>query len=276
MTKKKKESMGKIILTIAIALLSLIIIVPLLIMILGSFKDPAQAQQFNLKLPTEWNFSNYLYVIEKGGIGRAFINSVIVTVFVTIIVLITGSLSAFVISRKQNRYSSIVYNMFILGMVAPLQIVTTFALLKVLNLSGTFLGVILVKSAVQLPWAIFTLTGFIKSVPKDLDEAAFIDGATALQMFFKIILPLLKPIMATVLITTAMSAWNEFMIPLYFFNTSSKWTMPLTVYNFFGQYASNWNYVFADLVLTALPITILYLICQRFIVSGATAGAVKG
>ncbi|HOO28135.1 MAG TPA: carbohydrate ABC transporter permease, partial [Lachnospiraceae bacterium] len=147
---------------------------------------------------------------------------------------------------------------------------------KILHLTGTYAGVIFVESAVQLPWTVFTLTGFIKNVPKELDEAAFIDGAAPLHMFFKIVLPLMKPILATALVSAAMYAWNEFMVPLYFFNTSSNWTLPLTVYNFFGQYASNWNYVFADLMITALPITILYLCCQKYIVSGATAGAVKG
>lgn len=273
---KTKEKILKIILTIILALISLLFIVPLLIMILGSVKNPAEAQLFNIALPTKWYFSNFSYVIKEGGIGRAGINSFIITAFVTIVILISGSLSAFVVSRRSTRYTKFVYQLFLVGMVSPIQIVTTFGLLKILHLTGTYLGVILIESAVQLPWTVFTLTGFIKNVPKELDEAAFIDGASPLRMFFKIILPLLKPILATALVTTAMYAWNEFMVPLYFFNTSAKWTLPLTVYNFFGQYASNWNYVFADLMITAIPIAILYLACQRYIVSGATAGAVKG
>lgn len=273
---KKKERVQKIIITTIMAIMSLLIIIPLLIMILGSVKNPAEAQQFNLKLPTEWRFDNYTYVFQKGGIALAMMNSTIITVAVTAIVLISGSLCAFVVSRRSSRYTSFVYNLFLVGMVSPIQIVTTFGLLKVLHLTGTYVGVIMIQAAIQMPWTIFTLSGFIKGVPRDLDEAAFIDGARPGRMFFQIILPLLKPILATALVSTAMGAWNEFMIPLYFFNSSSKWTMPLTVYNFFGQYASNWNYVFADLVLTALPITILYLFCQKYVISGATAGAVKG
>jgi len=273
---KNRAKMQKMILTAVMCILSLLIIVPLLIMLLGSVKNPAEAQQFTLRFPTQWYFENYLYVIQKGGIGRAMINSVIITVSVTSIVLFSGSLCAFVVSRRSSRYTGFVYHLFLIGMVSPLQIVTTFGLLKLLNLTGTYTGVILIQAAVQLPWTIFTLSGFIKGVPRDLDEAAFIDGAKPGKLFFQIILPLLKPILATALVSTAMGAWNEFMIPLYFFNTSSKWTMPLTVYNFFGQYASNWNYVFANLVLTALPITTLYLFCQRYVIEGATAGAVKG
>lgn len=264
------------ILTLIMSIISLIIIIPMLIMILGSFKSPAQAQLFNLALPQEWHFSNYTYVIKTGGIGKAMTNSLIITASVTGITIICGGLCGFVVSRRGSKYLKFVYNLFLLGMISPLQIVTTFGLLKVLNLTGTYIGVILIMTAVQLPWTIFTLSGFIKSVPRDLDEAAFIDGASPLRMFFQIILPVLKPILATAFVSTAMGAWNEFMVPLYFFNTSDKWTMPLTVYNFFGQYQSNWNYVFADLVLTALPITLLYLYCQKYIIEGMTSGAVKG
>ncbi|WP_343247250.1 carbohydrate ABC transporter permease [Diplocloster hominis] len=276
MTYKTKQRVITVLLSVFMALLSLIILVPLFIMILGSFKDAAEAQLFNLKLPSAWHFDNYAHVIHSGGIAKAFFNSTVITAAVTLIVILCGSCCAFVVSRRPSRYTKGVYALFLVGMVSPLQVVTTFGLLKILNLTGTYLGVILIMTAVQLPWTIFTLTGFIKNVPRELDEAAFIDGSSPLRMFFQIILPLLKPILATAVVSTAMGAWNEFMIPLYFFNTSEKWTMPLTVYNFFGQYQSNWNYVFADLVLTALPITLLYLYCQKYVVSGMTAGAVKG
>lgn len=273
---KAQRRICKIVLSVLMLLLSLVIIVPLLIMILGSFKDPAEAQKFDLALPSKWLIENYIHVIKVGGIGKAMGNSFIVTVIVTVIVILAGGLSAYIISRKQNLYTKTLYSIFLLGMVSPLQVVTTFGLLKLLNLIGTYAGVIMIITAVQLPWTTFTLTGFIKGVPRDLDEAAFLDGAGPFRLFWSIILPLLRPILATAVVSTAMGAWNEFMIPLYFFNTSDKWTMPLTVYNFFGQYQSNWNYVFADLVLTALPITILYLYCQKYVISGMTAGAVKG
>ena len=276
MTMKQKNNVRKIILSVLMLFLSLIIIIPLLIMLLGSVKNPTEAQQFNLSLPTEWHFENYVHVFQSGGIAKAMLNSTIITLSVTALVIIFGGLCAFVVSRRQSGYTKKVYYLFLVGMVSPLQVVTTFGLLKVLNLTGTYFGVIMITTAVQLPWTMFTMTGFIKNVPRDLDEAAFIDGASPLRMFFQVVLPLLKPILATTIVSTAMGAWNEFMIPLYFFNTSDKWTMPLTVYNFFGQYQSNWNYVFADMVLTALPITLLYLYCQKYVVSGMTAGAVKG
>ncbi|MGB8451573.1 MAG: carbohydrate ABC transporter permease [Anaerocolumna sp.] len=275
-SSKHKKQVQSISLSVITLIVSLIIIIPLLIVIFGSFKNTAEAQQFKLSLPSVWHFENYIHVLDKGNILQALKNSTIITAAVTLIVIVAGSLSAFVVSRKTTRYTSFVYYLFLLGMIAPIQIVTTYALLKLLNLSGTYLGVIFVETALQMPWTIFTLSGFIHNIPRELDEAAFIDGATPGKMFFLIIFPLLKPIIATAVVTTAMGAWNEFMVPLYFFNSSSKWTMPLTVYNFFGQYSSDWNYVFSDLVLTAMPITILYLCCQKYVVAGATAGAVKG
>lgn len=273
---EKKPNSKLVVLEVIMILLSLLIVVPLLIMIFGSLKNPAEAASFNIKLPSEWKFDNYIFVFKEGNMAKAMKNSIIVTLFSVITTVIFSALSSFILARKKSKYTHAVYNIFLMGMVAPMQVITTFGLLKLLNIIGTYFAVIMIFTAVQLPWSVFIFTGFIKSVPREMDEAAFIDGAGPLTMFFKIVLPLLKPVIATVTVINAMSVWNDFMIPLYFFNSAEKWPMPLTVYNFFGQYFSNWNYVFADLVITALPVTILYLYCQKYIVSGMTAGAVKG
>lgn len=255
---------------------SFLIIIPLLVMIFGSFKSPAEAMKFNALPPTAWFPDNYTFVFTTGKILRAMFNSVVVTVGVLIFCIASASLAGFILARTDTRLSRFFQSYFMAGMVAPMQIITTFAMLKFMNIIGTHIAVVLVMAAVQLPWAIFMFVNFIKGIPRELDEAAFIDGAHALRTFYSIIMPTLKPIFATTVVMTAMYAWNEFMIPLYFFNNSKNWTMPLTVYNFFGQYFSNWNYVFADLVLTALPVTLLYLYAQKYIVSGLTAGSVKG
>ena len=171
---REKRIASSAILTIITIAACLIILIPLMIVVLGSFKDSAQAQKFALALPAEWHIDNYSHVLVKGKIGQAFRNSMFITVSVTAIVVIAGSLSAFVTSRKQTRYTQFVYYLFLIGMVAPIQIVTTYALLQFLKLSGTFIGVILVETALQMPWTIFTMSGFIKNVPRELDEAAFI------------------------------------------------------------------------------------------------------
>jgi raffinose/stachyose/melibiose transport system permease protein len=257
-------------------LLSFLVIVPVLIMILGSFKASGEALRFDLSLPKKFMFSNYLFVLDHGGILRAFANSLVITVLATTFTISSTALCAFYIARANNKMSSFLGNVFSIGLVAPFQIITTFALLKILNLIGSYAGIILVYCAVQTPWSMYMFIQFVKSIPRDMDEAAYIDGAKPGVMFFKIILPLLKPVTATTTVMVVINVWNDFMLPLYFLDSSKKWTMPLTVYNFFGQYFSDWNYVFADLVLTALPVALLYLYFQRYVIAGITAGAVKG
>ncbi len=274
--RRPRRALSSIVLEIGLILVSLVIIVPLLIMVLGSFKTAGEAMSFNIDLPKNWRFDNYLYVIQKANVPQAFGNSLLITSLAVAVCISFSALCAYVIARRDTRTSRGAYAVCLLGMVAPLQMVTTFALLKGLGLIGSYPGVILILVAAQLPWSIFIFSGFIKTVPLELDEAAIIDGASPLRLFAAIILPLLQPVVVTNIVIITMSVWNDFMIPLYFLNSPDKWTMPLTVYGFFGQYMSDWNYVFADLVLTALPVVILYLFAQRYIVAGMTAGSVKG
>ena len=128
----------------------------------------------------------------------------------------------------------------------------------------------------QLPFAVFLIYGFVSKIPVELDEAAIIDGCGSLRLFSYIVLPLLKPAVATVIVLTFLNTWNEFVSPLYFLSSSTKWPMTLSVYNFFGMYFKDWNLVCADIVLTSLMVIIVYLAGQKYIVSGMTAGAVKG
>lgn len=271
-----KEKIFSTIVEVVVILISLIILVPLLIMVFGSVKNATEAAQFNVKPPSSWHFENYQYVFTTGKIGRAFKNSLIVTVGTVLVCIGSSAFAGFIIARRRDKLSKRFQALFMLGLVAPMQMITTFALLKVTGILGTYFAVIMVMAASQIPWAIFMVVNFVSTIPKELDQAALIDGAGPVKMFAFVIVPVIKPILATTVVMVAMNAWNDFMIPLYFFNSSERWTLPLTVYNFFGQYFSNWNYVFANLVLTALPITLLYLYAQKHIVAGLTTGAVKG
>lgn len=276
MTNKAKEKTKNIIIEIVVILISLIIIVPLLIMIFGSFKSTGEAAKFNIIPPSVWYVGNYSYVITIGKIGRALINSLIVTVSSVAICMVFSCLAGFIIGRRSTKSANKYLTYFMIGLYAPMNMITTFALLKMTGLLGSYFGVIMVQSASQIPYAVYMISNFVKGVPRELDQAALIDGCTPLRMILMVIAPVLKPILVTTTVLVAMNTWNDFMVPLYFFNSSEKWTLPLTVYNFFGQYFRDWNYVFADLVLTALPITLLYLWAQKYIVSGLTSGAVKG
>jgi raffinose/stachyose/melibiose transport system permease protein len=272
----RKRIAGKIIYMLISYLLCVIIVVPILVMVLGSFKTSGEVLKFNLSLPEKFMFSNYAFVYTNGNIPTAFVNSLIITFIGCTLTICSSALCAFYIARSKSRPAKVVGTFFTIGLVAPFQIITTFALLKLSGLIGSYIGVIFVYSAIQMPWSMYMFVQFIRSIPSDLDEAAYIDGARPVVMFFKIVLPLLKPVTATTTIMVVINIWNDFMLPLYFFDSSKKWTLPLTVYNFFGQYFSDWNYVFADLVIVAFPVALLYLYFQRYVIAGITAGAVKG
>lgn len=263
-------------LEILLIFLTLLMISPLFIMILGAFKDSVGAAAFDFTLPKEWDLENFVFVFKNGNVGRALVNSILLTGFSTLFGVLFAAMAAFVVARKDTKGSRRLYHYFLIGMIAPLQIITTYAVLRMLHLNGTFLGLILIYIAINLPFNFFLFCSFIKGIPRELDESGFMDGATQSCLFFRIILPLLKPVTATGVVILAMSVWNDFQLPLYLLNTPQKWTLPLTVYNFYGQYYSSWNYVFADCIITAIPILIVYLCAQKYIVDGMTAGAVKG
>ncbi|MFB9276005.1 carbohydrate ABC transporter permease [Cohnella cellulosilytica] len=270
-----KNRAGLLGLEIVAVLASLIIVVPLLMVVFGSLKTSAEASLFNIRLPSDWRFDNYAFVIRSADLGRAFGNSVLLTFLSTGITVFLSSAAAFVIARRGGRTTGFMYVFFLLGLIAPMQIITTYAVLKALGLMGSILGVVLVNAAVQMPFSVFLYSSFIKGVPRDIDEAAAIDGCGSYRIYGRILLPLLLPVVVSNVIFLVLSIWNDIMLPLYFLD-SSKWTMPLTVYNFFGQYFSDWNYVFADLLLSALPVVVLFLTAQKYIVSGMVQGAVKG
>ena len=141
---------------------------------------------------------------------------------------------------------------------------------------NTRTGIVLLYTATQVPFNVFLIHSFVSKIPQEIDEAAIIDGATPLGLFVRVVLPLLKPVLVTVMVLTFLNTWNEFVMPLYFLGNSNKWPMTLAVYNFFGMYFKDWNLVCADIVLTSAPVILVYLLGQKYIVAGMTAGAIKG
>ena len=257
-------------------LASLLVLLPILVMILGSFKTSAEVLDFSLSLPKEWMFSNYKLVYEEGDLLRAFLNGILITGISSIVNIVTTSAASFVLVRRESRLSNFLYLFFFMGLIAPMSTITTIRVVQWMGFYGSVTSVILIYAALNTAFSVFLYNGFIKSIPKVLDEVAFLEGAGMFSVFFRIIIPLIVPVNATVAIMVFMSVWNDITIPLYFLTDSSDWTMPLSVYNFYGKFSRDWNLIFADLVLTSLPVFILYLFAQKYIVGGLTAGAVKG
>lgn len=274
--QNNKYTKKTLLLEIVMLVLSLVVIIPLLVVIFGSFKTAGEAARFNFTPPTEWLFENYSEVIEKANLVLAMKNSTIITVSVVVVTSIICALGAFIIGRRKDRLSNFLNTFFSLGLIVPMCIVPTLLLLNFLHINNTKTGMILVLIAMNIAWGMLLFTNFIDTIPRELDDAAFIDGCGPIQLFWKVILPCLKPVMMTNIVIVGMGTWNDLQTPLYLLNSSKNITMPLTVYNFKGQYYSDWNLIFADMVLVAIPMIIVYSFCQKYIVTGIMAGAVKG
>jgi len=255
---------------------SLIMFIPIYLVFVNALKTRAQASSMGVDLPTTLQWSNFATVIERGKLVGAFGNSVLYAFAATAIGVTFSALAAYVLSRHRTRRNRVIYFFLIMGIAMPTNFVTLTQVMQWTRLINTQLGIILLYAATQIPFSVFLIYAFVETLPRELDEAALIDGCSPLQLFFKVIYPLLTPVLVTSAVLNILNIWNEFLMPLYYLNRSTLWPMTLAVYNFFGQFQSDWSLVSADVVLTILPVIIIYLIAQRFILSGMSAGAVKG
>jgi len=274
---KGKKLIRKIITNILAWMFSAICLIPLLLILFNSMKDKKAAAEMNLALPSfPIQFENYFVVIEKGKLAQSFLNSLIYSAGSVVLCVLFASLAAYVLSRNQTKLNKALYMFIVMGITLPVNYVALTKVLMTLHLNNTRVGIILLYTAMQLPFMTFLIHGFVAKVPTELDEAAIIDGCGPVRLFFSVIMPLLKPAIATSVVLTFLNTWNEFTSPLYFLNNTDKWPMTLSVYNFFGMYYKDWNLVCADILLTSLPVIIVYLLGQKYIVAGMTSGAVKG
>jgi ABC-type sugar transport system, permease component len=266
----------KILKNIAVWLISLTVIIPLLLIVFNALKNDMDASTMSFSIAPYIKWDNFSTVIEQGKLIISFFNSVLYSVVSVALCALFSTMAAYVLYRRKDGLSKGLYFFISLGIAMPVNYVSLTWVMQATHLNNTQFGICLLYAAMWIPFSVFLAYGFIGSVPKQLDEAGIIDGCSPLRLFFSIILPLLKPIIVTIAVLNFMNAWNEFISPLYFLNNSDQWPMTLAVYNFFGQFQMSWNLVCADILLTSLPVFIIYLFGQRFIISGMTAGAVKG
>ncbi len=274
-----RHKVKKIIPEVFTLVLSLIILIPLYMLLLNSFKDYANANKLNLSFSTielKQIVDNYASVFKESGLFTAYKNSVIVTSVSVILTILCAAMAGFILQRRKQKFISTINFLVIAGMTLPSAIIPTFFILKTIGLAQTYLGVCMVYTAGAFPLAVFLFTGFYNSIPVELDESAIIDGCGSFRLFFQIIFPLVKPVTITVLIITFMGIWNDFIISLFLLNTPKRFTVVLTTFSFYGQKHSEWNLLFADIVLISAPVVALYLILQKYIVSGMVSGAIKG
>ncbi len=256
--------------------LSLLVLAPMYLVFINSFKTKAESARMNLHLPTKWVFTNYADVIQKAKLMTGLGNSFIYAFVSTVLGVLLCAMASYVLSRKRTKLNNFIYYFFICGLFFPVNYITLVRVFQWMGLTNTRAGIVLVFTSAMIPFCVFTIYSFVETVPKELDEAATIDGASPTALFFRVILPLLKPTLMTCFILQFMGVWNDFLTPLYLSSKSKLHPMTMSVYQFFGKEGSNWNYVFADIVLTIIPVVAVYAVGQRYIIGGVTAGAVKG
>ena len=246
---------------------------------LTAAKDRVEAARFEFTLPTEWFLlDNIAEVLDarNGIVVTAMRNSLILTVGSVAILVVLAAMVAFVLQRRRDRVAAVVTALMLAGLIIPPAIVPTIYVLQSIGLFKTLVGLTLVEIAFLLPFSVLIFRTFMSSIPRELDEAAIIDGATGTQLFRHVIFPLLRPAVITVIVVSSVAVYNDFVNPLYFLPGNENATVQLTLYNFTSQMGSRWQLLFTDVLLITIPPLIMFILFQRQIVSGMAAGAVKG
>jgi raffinose/stachyose/melibiose transport system permease protein len=264
---------------LALAVIGIVFVVPFIFILLTAAKPRQEAALQQFTLPSQWQLlENFRDVLAFGNYRMllALWNSMLITVGTVTLVVLFSALVAFVLQRRSDRMAAIVSSFMLAGLVLPPSVVPTIFLLQWIGLYKTLIGMILVNVALGMAFAILILRAFVASIPKEIDEAAIMDGASPLRVFFSIILPLLRPAMITVIVTSSVGIYNDFVGPLYFLPGAQNVTAQLTLFSFMSQFNSQWNLLFADVIIITIPPLIMFIFFQRQIVSGMTKGAVKG
>lgn len=261
-----------------VVVVALIVLVPLVSAVMNGFKSTAELLQHPFSLPRVWKWDNYTSVLSGGEFWVQLRNSTFVMLATALGIVALSSMPAFVFSRMQFPGRELLFNFFTLGLLFPIAvaILPLYISLRQLNLVDTLWGIILPQVAFGLPVNILILRGFFASVPRELEEAAAIDGCTSIGFFVRILLPLTRTALAAVVVLTMVASWNNFFLPLLVLNNTQLYTLPLGIMQFQGQFGTDWGRVLAFVSLSLVPTIIFYLLAERQIISGLTAGAVKG
>lgn len=277
MKGKKRKLLIADILVLAGSLL--IFGVPLYFLVVNSFKTQKDARQLSISWPKTFAilenykeaFSNQHYMIV-----RAFFNSVIITFFTVVGLLIICSMAGYVIQRRKDKVTKAANTMILTGLMIPPAIMPTIWVMQKVSIYKTIPGMILVEIALGIPFTIMLFRGYMGAIPREIEEAAMIDGCERFRIFFSVIAPLLTPIASTIVILQAVTVFNDFVNPLYFLPGNENVTIQLTVYNFMGKFSNKYNLLFADIVIVTIPMLLLFIFFNKKIIDGMAAGAVKG
>ena len=278
MSKRRSTARGKVIRNVLTILFGLIYLFPLYIAVSNSFKSYADIIKSPLSLPGHPTFDNFVEAFHASNILSLYGTSMLITFSSVALLILISSTAAYVIIRRNTGFCKFLYAFALIGIMVPpvVTLVPSIKTLSMLHLMYKPSGLLMFYGGAYFSTTIFLYTGFINSIPASLDESAYIDGASTITIFFRIIFPLLKPCTATAIILMGMWIWNDFLNPMYILGSTAGRTITTGIYNAIGAYTSQWNLVFANVILASIPIVILYLSMQKQFMEGLTAGAVKG
>jgi raffinose/stachyose/melibiose transport system permease protein len=256
---------------------AVIAVAPLLVMVFSSLRTTREMARNPLALPLNPNFASYTKAWVQASFGTFFTNSLLVTIGSVLISTVVSLLAAYALARSKSRVTGIIEAVFLSGLMLPvyLAILPVFYLLDGMGLVDNKFGLILLYAALSIPFSVFVLTSFFRQLPVELEEAARIDGAGSFTMFWHIMLPLVKPAIATVVVFRFVPIWNDFFYPLILMRSKENYTLPVGLTTFFGEYQTDWPTLFAGLVIATIPLVVLFLVATKQIVAGLTAGMSK-
>lgn len=256
---------------------AVLVLAPIVYMILSAFKNPSEVNKI-VSMPSSFYLENFKTVLENDIAIKSFGNSIIIAVFTITIDIILVSLASYGIARRKEKIFSFLYLLFLSAMMIPVvaNLPAIYSIILKFQLKDTRTALILIYAATQIPMGILLMTGFVKGIPKELDEAAIIDGCGYLKRFRSVIFPLLKPVVVTYALTSLVYIWNDFLMPLMMISSEDKKPITLAVYSFVNEHQSDYGAIFAMLVVAMLPPIILFVALQKHFYEGLSAGAVKG
>jgi raffinose/stachyose/melibiose transport system permease protein len=274
---RRRPQYGNYGLELLMIVVAVVFLFPVYALVTLSLKDPQQISESPLSLPSPPTLGNFGDAWSSASLGPALVNSTIITVVSLLLLILVGSTAAYYLARAARGLGYGLYILFLLGIVLPFQLgmIPLYKLVDDVGWLGTYQGMVIFYTGIQLPFTVFLYTGFIRALPPDYAQAALIDGCDHRQAFTRIVFPLLRPITGTVIILNAVFIWNDFFTPLLYLGGSGKETVPVGVFAFVGQYVSDNGLVFAGLVLAALPVLVVFLFLQRYVIKGF-AGGLKG
>jgi raffinose/stachyose/melibiose transport system permease protein len=270
--------LGSVVRYVLLLAVAAVIVTPVLYAVIGGFRDAPQLAAAPVALPDPWVWTNYTDSLFSASFWIQLKNSVLVAALSAIVVVLFGALAAFVIARRQFPGREAAYILFTLGLLFPVTvaILPLLILIRDLGLLNTPFGIAIPEAAFGLPLTIIILRPFFRSIPMELEDAAAIDGCGSLGFFFRILLPLARPALVTVAVLAIVSSWNQFLLPLVLLSDASQWTLPLGVTNFSTQYTTDTARILAYTTLALIPALVFYIVAERQLVGGLTAGSVKG